>query len=382
MDGLRASFREEGTMLLRTILVIAWVLTVSLIMQAQSPATQETTIKYPLTEREGPWLIHIASFRGDQSLEFAHRLAEEARSKHRLLTFIYSMNEKDAKADREQLRQHQIKMIGSDKVAESEERQKFKTVRVVKEYSVFVGNFPDMEKARYEAVRIKEFAPPSSIPAYGVHLYKEPTSKARVDPQSSEAGGLFGMKSSVKTEEGKRLAETQGNPYRQAFVVRNPMLAKLTQAPTVVTQQSPAPIDPAWRELNDKEKHSIFTCAKPWTLVVAKFAPPTEVQSSIHNSVVQTGSMLPAQNLGKGLEAAAETARQMAELLRDGGKGYDTYVFHTRQYSLVTVGAFDSRFDPKMEQAWTILKNFAESQTTEPFSLLLKLPLPMQVPGK
>jgi hypothetical protein len=330
------------------------LLTASAILLAQAP---ESTIKYPLTTSEGPWLIHIASFRGDQSLEFAHRLAEETRSKHRLLTFIYSMNEADAKRDREQLRQYQMQVVGSDKVAESQEPQKFKTIRIVKEYSVFVGNFPDMEKARYEAARIKEFAPPASIPAYGVHLYKEPTSKARID-------------------------QTQGNPYRQAFVVRNPMLTKQASASVVVNQQAQAPMDPTWPELNAKEKHSIFTCPKPWTLVVAKFAPPTDVQSSISGSVVQIGATAPAAELGKGLERAAETARQVAELLRDGGKGYDAYVFHTRQFSLVTVGAFDSRYDPKMEQAWSILKDFVATQDKGPFSLLMKMPLPMQVPGR
>ncbi|HQR05234.1 MAG TPA: hypothetical protein PLN21_00345 [Gemmatales bacterium] len=368
-------------MSLRIILAIIWVPIASVILLAQTPTAEEPAVKYPLTPREGPWLIHVASFRGDQSLEFAHRLAEEVRTKHRLLTFIYSMNEEDAKRDREQLKQYQMQFVGSDKVYESNERQKFKTVRIVKEYSVFVGNYPDMDKAREQAEVIKAFPPPASIPSYGVHLYKEPTAKATSDPQSSEVGGLFRMRSTVKTEEGKRLAETQGNPFRQAFVVRNPLQAK-SKVPTVVQQQAPVAMDSSWPGLNEKEKYSIFTCAKPWTLVVAKFAPPTDVQSSMNNSVVQTGAVSPAQNLGKGLEAAAETARQVADLLRDGGKGYDAYVFHTRQYSLVTVGAFDSRYDPKMEQAWMILKDFAESQQSGPFSLLLKLPLPMQIPGR
>ncbi len=368
-------------MFVRDILGIVWALTASVVLFAQAPVAPETTNKYPLTEREGPWLIHIGSFRGDQSLDYAHRLAEETRTKHRLLTFIYSMNEIDAVKDREELRQYQMKMIGTDKVPGSEEHQKFKTVRVIKEYSVFVGNYPDMEKAREEAERIKGFAPPTSIPSYGINLFNESNPNARTDSDAGSFGGMFKLKT-TRSEDKKILNQAAGNPYRQAFVVRNPFLTKAAAVVSAQSQQPQATFDPSWRELNAKEKYSIFTCPKPWTIVVANFAPPTVVQSSLNVNVLQTGTTLSSAELGKALERAAETARQMAELLRDGGKGYDAYVFHTRQYSVVTVGAFDDRYDPKMEQAWTILKNFSESQTTGAFSLLLKLPRPMQVPGK
>ncbi len=347
---------------------------------AQGPANNEQQIKYALTNREGPYIIHIGSFRGDESLEFATRFAEETREKHRYQTYIFSMNEADAIKEREALRQAQLKMIGSEKLYNSDEKQKFKTVRVVKEYSVFVGSYPDMETARIEAVKIKELPPPTSIPSSGVHLYKEPTTRAKADPDAGKYG-IFGMRSNVQSEEGKRLKDAAGNPYRQAFVVFNPLRQKPT---TTVTQQSPVPFDPIWKELNEKEKYSIFSCPKNWTIVVAKFSAPSPVQSTMRPSVVQTGFNPAPNDLGKGLERAAETARQIAELLRDGGKGYDAYVFHTREYSIVTVGAFEHRLDPNMEQAWTILKQFAESQanTNSPFSLLMPLPQPMQVPGR
>ena len=368
-------------MFVRDILGIAWVLTASVVLFAQAPVAPETTNKYPLTEREGPWLIHIGSFRGDQSLDYAHRLAEETRTKHRLLTFIYSMNEVDAVKDREELKQSQMKIVGTDKVPGTEEHQKFKTVRVIKEYSVFVGNYPDMEKARLETEDVKGFEPPTSIPSYGLDLFNESNATDRADQQGSEVGSWFKLRT-TRSDSKKVLSKKLGNPYRQAFVVRNPFLTKAAAVVSAQSQQPKTTFDPAWRELNAKEKYSIFTCPKPWTIVVANFAPPTIVQSSLNGNVLQAGGTLPPAELGKALERAAETARQMAELLRDGGKGYDAYVFHTRQYSLVTVGAFDDRYDPKMEQAWTILKNFSEGQTTGAFSLLLKLPRPMQVPGK
>lgn len=370
-------------MYLRGITWFALSLMVLSTLVGQQPAESDPAIKYPLTEKEGPWLIHIGSFRGDEALEFAHRFAEETRSKYKYKTFVYSMNEEDARRDREALRQLQLKAIGSETLAESTEKQKLKTVRIIKEYSVFVGNFLDMESARIEAARIKEFDPPASIPAFGIHLYNEPKAKATRDPESNSFGGIFGLRATTQSEEGKRIKQALGNPYRQAFVVRNPVVTRKNPGTVTVKNNTVVPMDPSWKELNAKEKHSIFTCPKNWTLVVAKFDPPSEV-SSLNSSVVQVGSRTNNAPLGKGLENAAETARQMAELLRDGGKGYDAYVFHTRQYSLVTVGAFEHRYDPNMEQAWNILSQFAQQQKDEksPFSLLMKMPQPMQIPGR
>ncbi len=369
-------------MFLRGIVGVALLVCITWTM-AQEPAASQPSFPYALTVREGPYIIHIGSFMGDEALEYATRFAEETRSKHKYQTYIFSLSDAKANKDREDLRQQQLKMLGSDKLYNSNEPQKLRTVRIAKEYSVFVGSFPDMEKARYEAVRIKELPPPTSIPSSGVHLYKESSTKAKADPEAGKYG-MFGMRANVQSEEGKRLKDSVGNPYRQAFVVMNPLRTQ-DKPTTVVTQQSEVPFDPAWKELNAKEQYSIFTCPKNWTIVVAQFTPPADVQSTMRPSVVQTGYTTSNRDLGKGLERAAETARQIAELLRDGGKGYDTYVFHTREYSIVTVGAFDSRFDPNMAQAWETLKNFAVSQeknTNSPFSLLMTVPRPMQVPGR
>jgi hypothetical protein len=368
-------------MFLRGIVGVTLLVCITWTM-AQEPAANQPSIPYALTAREGPYIIHIGSFMGDQALEFATNFAEETRAKHKYQTYIYSLKDSEANKDREELRQQQLKMLGSDKLYNSDEKQKLRTVRIAKEYSVFVGSFPDMEKARIEAVRIKELPPPAGIPSSGVHLYKESSKRAQADPEAGKYG-MFGMRANVQSEEGKRLKEAVGNPYRQAFVVMNPL--RKEKPATVVTQQSPVQFDPAWKELNAKEQHSIFTCPKNWTIVVAQFTPPADVQSNMKPSVVQMGYNTNNRDLGKGLERAAETARQIADLLRDGGKGYDTYVFHTREYSIVTVGAFDSRFDPNMAQAWETLKNFAVSQeknTNSPFSLLMTVPRPMLVPGR
>ena len=75
-------------------------------------------------------------------------------------------------------------------------------------------------------------------------------------------------------------------------------------------------------------------------------------------------------------------ARILADLLRDGGKGYDAYVFHTTACSYVTVGAFESRTDENMEKAYYALAEFAKSQPKTSNFACMTIPQPMQIPGR
>jgi hypothetical protein len=329
--------------------------------------------KYPLTEREGPWLVHVGSFRGDDALNYANNLAEEVRSKHRLLTFVFAMEDMAARQEADALRKAQVQHIGSEKVAESDEKIKLRTVRVAKDYSVFVGSFKDMKEAREQAAVIKEFPPPASIPAYGLHFYNAPTETVQADPESL---GAFTLRRPTGETKGvQRTKPMQGNPFRQAFVCRNPLVVQAR--PTV--QQQTNSFDPKWRALNAREKYSVFTCPKPWTLVVATFRPPTEVLGA-GRDVFQANYS--AQAYGHRLEVCAEQARRLAELLRDGGKGYDAYVFHEAECSHVTVGAFESRTDENMEKAYYALAEFAKSQPKTSNFSCMTIPVPMQIPGK
>jgi hypothetical protein len=334
--------------------------------------------KYPLTEREGPWLVHVASFRGDEALNFANNLADEVRSKHKLNAFVFSMEDQSARQEADALRKAQLERIGSDKVHGTDEALKLRKVRVVKEYSVFVGNFREQLEARTLLDKIKAFEPPTSIPAYGFEMYDN--AKVQMDPTSENSLGVFGLKARTREVEAKKRAASQGNPFRQAFVCRNPIHV---QQQSTVVQKPVNTVDPLWQALNAKEKYSIFTCPKPWTLVVAQFRPPTEVYGASTNVFQQNGiQQVSGQTYGRHLEVCAEQARKLAEVLRDGGKGYDAYVFHLANQSIVCVGAFDKRTDENMEKAFYALAEFAATQKSGPFSCLMKVPQPMPVPGK
>jgi hypothetical protein len=330
-----------------------------------------STTQYPLTAREGPYLIHVASFRGPDAGKFANNLAEEIYSRrYGMKAFVYEHVDEAAKKEREALRKAQLDLLGgTETVPGSDEKLKLRTVRVEDEFAVFIGNFPTFEKASEEVKKIKQLQPPQSIPQYGVHLYNKPQDQRTQNIDNEELKAL-GINLPTKSVKGDKVAEAQGNPFRQAFVARNPLLRQ-----EVAVQRNE--FDPTWIELNVKEQYSIFTCPKPWTLVVARFTPPSVTQSDLRTDVFAQGQ--PMQASGRGLESAAESGRKLAELLRDGGRGYDAYVFHRRQDTIVTVGAFDAR-DEKMEQAWKMLCQFTSGQTTGPYSCLMKIPQPMMVP--
>jgi hypothetical protein len=286
------------------------------------------------------------------------------------------MEDRSAKQERDAMLQSQLKAIGSDKVAGTDEKLKLRKVRVIQEFSVFVGNFRDQDEARATLAKIKEFAAPTSIPAYGFEMFDTPNMRVQADPAEHNSFGIFGLKMQTRAVQSKKLAQSRGNPFHQSFICRNPL--QILQQPTV--RQATNEVDPLWKALNKDERYSIFTCPKPWTLVVAQFQPPMEVFGAGTSVFQRTGYA--GQAYGRELEYCAEQARKLADILRDGGRGYDAYVFHTANRSLVTIGAFETRTDENMEKAFYALANFAASQKTPPFSCLMKFPQPMQVPGK
>lgn len=345
---------------------------VSLLLSCSTSSSAQDSpvaLKYPLTQKEGPYVVYVSSFRGDESLTFANNLAEELRTRHRLLAFVFERVDESAKADSKVLHDLQVQQLGgTDKIHGTEERQKLKKFRVLCEYAVFVGNYPSFEKAKDAADRIKKLEPPQSIPQYGIHEYRRPDKLVEQDEDNSRFGE-FNRRIPTEMVQGDKLAQQQMNPFRQAFPARNPAL------PRAEARQQNS-FDPAWIQLNAKEPHSIFTCPKPWTIIVAKFEPPVIVQSTFRSSIFNAAD---TAGQGRGLEVAAENGRKLAEYLRDGGRGYDAYVFHTRTNTIVTVGAFD-KDDARVRQAWEGLKELANTPALG--KVLLKVPELMPVPRR
>ncbi|HEY3789158.1 MAG TPA: hypothetical protein VGL71_09900, partial [Urbifossiella sp.] len=106
--------------------------------------------------------------------------------------------------------------------------------------------------------------------------------------------------------------------------------------------------------------YSLLQTTKGWTLAVKSFQAPGRFASRNEDSSLmrRVGS-----RSAKVLEAGAEQAEALAKLLREmkapGGNSLniDAYVLHTRTASVVTVGQFDSPYDPELIEKQRILSN-------------------------
>jgi hypothetical protein len=223
-----------------------------------------------------------------------------------------------------------------------------------------------MESARADLTTFKKAAPPpESVPRSGIIFVERKVNRS----------GEWIPNTKVKTD------ATIDKPFSQAFVAHNPMATR----ETAKQEMKQGKYDPVWVELNSKEKYSLFKNQKPWTLIVQVYQGTSVTQPAAKPSVfdranpgggrasMETQLQLSAK--GKDLNALSADAAKLAETLRDKGRGYDAYVFHTRDASLVTVGGFRGPNDPAILSMQKQLAGMKVGQMK-----LLDSPVPFEVP--
>ncbi len=159
------------------------------------------------------------------------------------------------------------------------------------------------------------------------------------------------------------------NPYKTAFVIKNPMLAYEKKK---VGEYKP---DPLWKKLTSGEKYSLYNASKPWTLVIMELQGAAVVDQSFAGAFLEKIGF--SDGSKKLLNANAKQASEVARLLRH--YGMKAFVLHTRASSIVTVGEFDSPKSRELIQMQQQLANFRlrGSQVALP---LFARPQPMRVP--
>jgi hypothetical protein len=155
------------------------------------------------------------------------------------------------------------------------------------------------------------------------------------------------------------------NPFKQAFLVHNPTIKR-----KVVSDRNKP--DTLLRSLNEGRPFNLLKCSKRFTLVVSQFHCGSVLQSrSGDTSLDKLGLGSRPANL---VDASARNAENVAEFIHKYLK-QDTYVLHTRYYSLVTVGGFDRLDDPLL---------YAKQRQLAAIKLdpipMLAQPVPMEIP--
>jgi hypothetical protein len=132
------------------------------------------------------------------------------------------------------------------------------------------------------------------------------------------------------------------SPFSRAFLTVNP----LWQGEVRDVEQ-----DNLIADLNAGYKYSLLNNKGKYTIVIATFQGGSVVQVGNSSATKATGFF--ERNFGTGLNDGGEHAMQLTDKLRSAKKyGYDTnyeaWVFHDKFKSIVTIGSFDSKDDPRI----------------------------------
>lgn len=318
---------------------------------------------FEVKAQHGTWMICAAVYTGTEAGYLADQVVKHLR-KQNVNSFVFNY------ADRERRElewaYHQRMKLNPNVPY----RPRFTTVET--QVAVLIGGFKTIEDARSALPAVRNLPPPKVT--------------FRSGEDASDRLVIFGEKRDERTD----LPETRPteghfvNPFARCLVIRNPA------APKQQAQKNED--DPIWKELNKHEPYSLLKNRKNYTLVVKVYAAPTSYQS---------GEMAGNKNdsfLGKiglktsgpeALQATAMQAHELARFLRQ--YNLETYVLHTRQSSIVTVGGFASLEDEELRAAQQKLssmrlsggQNIINGGSLDPNQdplALMPNPMPMRVP--
>lgn len=280
-----------------------------------------------VTEKNGPWMISVASYMGPESSRMARAMATELKNKYQMQSYVFSRGREERKKEYERVKEllEKQRKFFEEKNLPPPSNLRIGYRNIQEQCAVLVGNYSTLDIARRELDKIRRLQPP--------------------DPSLDKQ--YFFMKKDPKT--GKSTTESVAvNPFLRAFVVHNPALKQ--------DEGVDANMDIAMlRQLNRGAENSLLNCKKPYTLVVKQFFTPSTIQSS----TMKNSPFLDALSLGSNDREREDVAAQNAHTLADVFRkqvNLDSYVLHTRFSSIVTVGSFDTLQDPRIESTRHMLK--------------------------
>ncbi len=274
--------------------------------------------RYGLTKRHGPWMIMVASFNtppeyerteGMSPREAADQLVYELRLKG-IPAYTFAQQEQDATLTTVDRR--------------TNEERAAKTRSWAGGICVLAGNYPTSNDK--VAQRTLKF-----IKAFQPEFLRDVTAQGEAGPgeliKRTKSGGVY------------RVTPNRRFPFSGAFMTVNP---ELTEEDLALRKH-----DPFILRLNSGSDYSLLTNPGQYTVVVATFQGKAELTSEATEKKVQP--------ISSSLSEAADRAWQLCTALRRAksygyDRDFDAWVFHDRYTSIVTVGSFKSKDDPRIAE--------------------------------
>jgi hypothetical protein len=268
---------------------------------AQSPAFP-TKAENPLTPKCGPWMVLVKSFQGPEAVLYANKLANELRTKHKIVAYTYVKQPDEA----------QVQQVGYVRGR----------IRQQPSAAVLAGDCKNEKVAMKLRDEIRKIRPASitqdMVPDYEWDLH------------------AAGKRVATKDDGDDTPYQWTNGVLRTAFCLPNP----LNKVPSELDKKT----QDGLRKMNSGE-FSVYRCPGEYTLEVAMFT----------GGIAYTASQAERMDKSSLLEAAGEHAQQITLALRR--EGVEAYVYHGLTYSLVTVGNFSSPQDPQIQQLAQQLAN-------------------------
>ena len=288
------------------------VLTIGILFPQQACLGKIEAVKgkeYFLTKKHGPWMIMVAVFseppeelKGDgmSPEDAAHSLVHELRQKG---IPAYTFWRK--------------KSVESIHTLNRFQQQVEREYELDSEICVLAGNYNSPEAKDELAKRTLAWIKKNK-------------------PKCLEEGGIY------------KQTPGQPGPLSGAFLTVNPMLS-----PEEIKKRQK---DPELISYNSHFDYSLLDSPGKYTVVVASFYGKSVTQ------VAGRGNVSKKLSEGFGLELATDQSWQVMKTLRENWN-MEAYVFHDRKKSVVTVGSFNSKDDPRIRQ---IVQKFAAQWKTDP----------------
>ncbi len=260
--------------------------------------------RYTLTNQHGPWMILVASLSDVKGANHTDGLtAWEAAD-----TIVYELRSKGIPAYTYSVDEETVDIDGANSVQNAARR----VIARQGEICVLAGNFKSIDDEEAQVV---------------LKWIKKKYNSSIADEKK---GGLF--------------AKTPGqpSPFGGAILTINPIYSGEIQSRKV---------DDEIISLNSGAPYSLLENKGRYTLQVATFAGGSVMQ--VGNQSSTKAMAMFEKNFGSNLVNCAKEAIALAEALRTASKhGYDSdyeaWVFHDQYRSIVTVGSFSSKQDPRI----------------------------------
>ena len=287
-----------------------------------APADVDAKAMHPLAEKDGPWLVLAATFRGETAREDARRLVQELRRTNKLTAYTH---EKEFDYTGKQ------QGIGFNPDG-TPKKMRHQHAEQVVEVAVLVGDFasPEEDRAQKMLQRIKSLQP--------------------------EALGGKGAKSGMVSEFlganphlAKNAPATRA-PLRAAMMIRNPLLKE-----EYFRRQE---VDEFVQRMNADVTHSLLDCPARYSVRIATFtgsgvigrsvgdgqAPSSgglvnleELSGAMRSLGWKAPSLRPKTDGDHALVEAFDKSHRLTDALRR--QGLQAWEFHDRDSSIVCVGS-------------------------------------------